>query len=169
MTKIEIYLINIMNSSAVKRLRKEYVAFQNSTENLPYKLYPLESDFLTWHFTFKGPLDSPYEGGLYHGRFVFPSTYPFKAPDFYMLTENGRFKTNTKICLSNTNYHPESWNPMWDSRTMIIALRVYMLAEGEGSLGALCYTAEERKKMAIRSLEYICTQCLTNHKEWENI
>lgn len=29
-----------------------------------------------------------------------------------MLTPNGRFAPNTNLCLSMTDYHPESWNPM---------------------------------------------------------
>lgn len=163
------HIINkqFMNSSAIKRLRKEYAAYQNAKEPLPYKVYPLESDFLIWHFTFEGPPDSPYEGGLYHGKFVFPPNYPFKGPSFYMLTANGRFNTDSRICLSNTDYHPESWNPMWDSRTMIIALIVYMMVEGAGSVGALNFSKEERIKLAKESLDYKCAQCAANHLDWD--
>jgi hypothetical protein len=44
---------------------------------------------------------------------TFPPDYPFKAPSITMSTPNGRFATNTKLCLSFTDYHPESWNPLW--------------------------------------------------------
>ena len=30
-----------------------------------------------------------------------------------MLTPNGRFKTDTSLCLTITAYHPDSWNPAW--------------------------------------------------------
>ncbi len=32
-----------------------------------------------WHYTIDGPKDSPYEGGLYHGKLTFPSQYPYKV------------------------------------------------------------------------------------------
>lgn len=31
---------------------------------------------------------------------------------------NGRFETNTKICLSISNYHPEHWQPSWSGKLM---------------------------------------------------
>ncbi len=31
-------------------------------------------------------------GGLYHGKLVFPSEFPFKPPSIYIITPNGRFK-----------------------------------------------------------------------------
>ncbi len=32
-----------------------------------------------WHYTIEGPKDSPYEGGLYHGKLTFPIQYPYKV------------------------------------------------------------------------------------------
>ena len=29
-----------------------------------------------------------------------------------MLTPNGRFKVATRLCLSMSDFHPETWNPM---------------------------------------------------------
>jgi ubiquitin-protein ligase len=48
-----------------------------------------------------------YEGGVYHGKIVFPPEYPFKPPSISLFTPNGRFATNTKLCLSMTDFHPE--------------------------------------------------------------
>jgi hypothetical protein len=39
-----------------------------------------------WHFTIRGPPDSDFQGGRYHGRILLPSEYPFKPPDIVMLT-----------------------------------------------------------------------------------
>ena len=64
---------------------------------------------MTWHFTVRGPKGSPYEGGVYHGYIQLPSDFPFSAPDFYFLTENGHFRVNSKICLSISSYHKEMW------------------------------------------------------------
>lgn len=37
---------------------------------------------------------------------VFPPTYPFAPPSILLLTPNGRFEVNTRLCLSFTDFHP---------------------------------------------------------------
>lgn len=51
-------------------------------------------------------------GGFYHGIVDFPSEYPFKPPQIKMYTPSGRFEVDRPLCLSMTNFHPESWNPV---------------------------------------------------------
>lgn len=69
-------------------------------------------NLLDVHYVIKGPKDTVYEGGLYHGRLVFPPEYPMKPPSVLMITPNGRFEVNKRICFSFSDYHPESWNPV---------------------------------------------------------
>lgn len=47
-----------------------------------------------WHYCIFG-LDnsSPYEGGYYHGKLIFPEQYPFKPPGIMMITPSGRSVT----------------------------------------------------------------------------
>jgi len=47
------------------------------------------------------------------GKLLFQPQYPFKAPGIMMLTPNGRFTTGSRLCLSMSDFHPESWNPLW--------------------------------------------------------
>ncbi|KAF9985685.1 Ubiquitin-conjugating enzyme E2 6 [Modicella reniformis] len=51
---------------AYKRLSKEYINIQESP---PAYLFarPLESNILEWHYVLKGPPETPYYGGEYHG------------------------------------------------------------------------------------------------------
>ena len=44
------------------------------------------NNILEWHFVIKGPKDTPYYGGSYHGKLIFPSEYPYKPPAIMMLT-----------------------------------------------------------------------------------
>jgi ubiquitin-conjugating enzyme E2 J2 len=44
------------------------------------------NNILEWHFVIKGPKDTPYVGGSYHGKLVFPTDYPYKPPAIMMLT-----------------------------------------------------------------------------------
>ena len=105
------------NNFAVKRLMKEYSEFErdllSSNGNLYFHASPCDDNLFEWHFTISGPSDSCYSLGLYHGRILFPSNYPFKPPDIVLLTPNGRFKTGMKICLSISSYHPDQWQPSW--------------------------------------------------------
>ncbi len=47
-------------------------------------------DFHFRYYVVRGPESTPYEGGFYLGRLVFPREFPFKPPSIYMLTPNGR-------------------------------------------------------------------------------
>ena len=47
---------------------------------------PLEDDIFVWHFIIRGPSDTDYVGGVYHGRIMLPAEYPFKPPDFMFLS-----------------------------------------------------------------------------------
>ncbi|KAF2312746.1 hypothetical protein GH714_039827 [Hevea brasiliensis] len=69
------------------------------------------------------------------------------------LEPNGRFETQTKICLSISNHHPEHWQPSWSVRTALVALIAFMPTNPNGALGSLDYKKEERRALAIKSRE----------------
>ena len=112
-----------------------------------------------WHFTVRGPSDSDFEEGFYHGRIILPTEYPMKPPSIILLTPNGRFEINKKICLSISGHHPESWQPSWSIRTALLAIIGFMPTESLGALGALDYSSEERKALALKSQTWSCSQC----------
>ena len=91
----------------LKRLQKDFVALQQSP--LPYiTAVPNEEDMLEWHYCIEGPPETAYAGGFYHGVLRFPSDFPFKPPSILMFTESGRFQPHMRICLTMSDYHPES-------------------------------------------------------------
>lgn len=114
---------------------------------------PLEENIFEWQFAIRGPNETEFEGGIYHGRIQLPSEYPFKPPSFMLLTPNGRFETQTKICLSISNHHPEHWQPSWSVRTALTALIAFMPTNPNGALGSLDYKKEERRVLAVKSRE----------------
>ncbi|KAJ3321823.1 Ubiquitin-conjugating enzyme E2 6 [Boothiomyces sp. JEL0866] len=118
------------SKQAHKRLTKEYLLI---TKNPPPYIIakPLESDILEWHYIITGPKDTPYEGGEFHGKVIFPADYPFKPPAIKMLTPNGRFRTDFRLCLSMSDYHPGSWNPAWSVSTILTGLLSFMLEDTE--------------------------------------
>uniref|UniRef100_A0A8D8T326 Ubiquitin-conjugating enzyme E2 J1 n=1 Tax=Cacopsylla melanoneura TaxID=428564 RepID=A0A8D8T326_9HEMI len=72
---------------------------------------------------------------------------------------NGRFEINTKICLSISGHHPETWQPSWSIRTALLALIAFMPTPGSGTAGSLDYTPEERKVLARKSQQWSCSLC----------
>lgn len=81
------------------RLRKEYLRLE--AEPVPHiSAAPLPSNLLEWHYVISGPPDTPYHGGRYHGKLIFPPEYPYRPPAIMMLTPSGRFQVNTRVCLS---------------------------------------------------------------------
>lgn len=67
-------------------------------------------------------------GGYYHGKLIFPKDYPFKPPRIMMMTPNGRFQTNTRLCLSISDFHPDLWNPAWSVATILTGLLSFMVS-----------------------------------------
>ena len=137
---------------ATKRLRKDLIKLR--TEPPPGVIAePDESNILKWYYAIKGPTETPYQGGVYLGKLVFPSEYPMKAPSVYMLTPSGRFQTSTKICMSMSDFHPESWNPLWSVATIIQGIQSFM-ASDELTTGGLKASEADRKKLAELSVTY---------------
>jgi ubiquitin-protein ligase len=108
---------------------------------------PSPRDIKEMNFVLLGPVDSPFAGGFYHGVVEFPVEYPFKVsvscwvaararfhtvlkflqpPQIKMFTPSGRFEVNKPLCLTMTNFHPESWNPVslvCDCLPLLVCLR----------------------------------------------
>lgn len=120
---------------------------------------PLEDNILEWHFSIRGAKDTDYEGGIYHGKLILPQNYPMSPPKIIILTPSGRFQINKKICLSISDFHPETWQPSWGIRTAMTALIAFMPTDPAGAVGALRNSPERRKYLAKKSLTYKCKQC----------
>ena len=63
---------------------KEAEELSESTSE--YFAQPLNDNLFEWHFTVRGPADSEFDGGIYHGRILLPPDYPMKPPNIIILT-----------------------------------------------------------------------------------
>eukprot|EP00736_Rhodelphis_marinus_P012694 Rmarinus@m.6265 len=135
----------VPSQQCLKRLKKEFNDLnKNPVENI--FAAPLPSNILEWHYVVIGPADSHFEGGYYHGKLEFPADYPYKPPAILMITPNGRFHTNTRLCLSISDFHPETWNPMWSVGSILSGLLAFMMSD-QSTVGSVshCSTALKRK------------------------
>ncbi|XP_057549545.1 ubiquitin-conjugating enzyme E2 34-like [Amaranthus tricolor] len=140
--------------ACVKRLQKEFRALcKEPVPNIIAR--PSPNNILEWYYIFEGSEGTPFAGGFYYGRISFPPEYPFKPPSIRMTTPNGRFMTDTKICLSMSDFHPESWNPMWSVSSILTGLLSFMLDKSP-TTGSVSTTAEEKQRLAKASLAFNC-------------
>uniref|UniRef100_A0A3B4T1W8 Ubiquitin-conjugating enzyme E2 J2 n=1 Tax=Seriola dumerili TaxID=41447 RepID=A0A3B4T1W8_SERDU len=140
-------------TTATQRLKQDYLRIKK--DPVPYICAePLPSNILEWHYVVRGPEKTPYEGGYYHGKLIFPREFPFKPPSIYMITPNGRFKCNTRLCLSITDFHPDTWNPAWSVSTILTGLLSFMVEKGPtlGSIETSDYTEMKQKQKAQEEL-----------------
>ncbi|KAI2465667.1 UBC-like protein [Annulohypoxylon bovei var. microspora] len=151
-------------SPTIRRILKE--AAELSTSPSPdYTAAPLESDLFEWHFTLRGPPNSSFASGLYHGRIVLPPTYPLRPPSFRFTTPSGRFEANREICLSISGHHEETWQPAWGVRTALVALRSFMETDARGQLGGLDTSDAVRRKLASESAAWRCAACARSNAD----
>mmetsp|Transcript_28383 Transcript_28383/g.76893 ORF Transcript_28383/g.76893 Transcript_28383/m.76893 type:complete len:224 (+) Transcript_28383:135-806(+) len=138
----------------IRRLTKELKSLmKDPIKNPKITVAADESNILEVHYVIEGSAKTPYAGGFYHGKLVFPKDYPLKPPSVIMMTKNGRFHPNRRLCLSMSDFHPESWNPMWSVSTILTGLYSFMI-ESAPTLGSVESTKSEKEKCARLSLDY---------------
>lgn len=137
------------SKAASKRLTKEYIGMQREPPPFVWAA-PDEKNILTWNYIIRGPPDSPFAGGEYHGVLLFPSEYPFKPPGIKMFTPSGRFHPDRKICFSMSDFHPGTWNPAWSVATILTGLLSFMLSD-EMTTGSVTSSDAHKRAFAARS------------------
>lgn len=143
---------NYTSVSATQRLQRDYkYLLEQPIPDMVAR--PLPTNILEWRYVFRGPKDSPYQGGYYHGKLVFPAEFPFKPPAIYMITPNGRFQPNTRLCLSISDYHPESWNPAWTVSAVLVGLLSFMTEE-QYTTGSISTSKTQKMTFAKASLDF---------------
>uniref|UniRef100_A0A6B2LB88 UBC core domain-containing protein n=1 Tax=Arcella intermedia TaxID=1963864 RepID=A0A6B2LB88_9EUKA len=147
-----------MSSPAVRRILKEIKELRKVKSSL-FVAAPLEDNIFEWHFTMRGPRNSEFENGIYHGKIILPSDYPLKPPDIIFLTPNGRFEVDKKICLTISSHHAETWRPSWGVRTAILAIIGFFPTRGDGAIASLDWPKTVRQKLARESMGWKCEKC----------
>lgn len=144
------------DKAALTRLRREYAIIQQSPKTPHIVARPSELNMLVWHFVLHDlPAESPYRGGVYEGKLVFPQEYPLKPPSIYMITPSGRFEVNTRLCLSMSDFHPESWNPSWRIESILVGLVSFMLDHNEPrTTGGMHASEAKRRELALASFTF---------------
>ncbi|BBH02857.1 ubiquitin-conjugating enzyme 32 [Prunus dulcis] len=134
-----------LNLSIVIQIELEEM---QSNPSADFKCLALESNPRDWQFAIRGPNGTEFEGGIYHGRIKIPEEYPDKPPIITLLTENGRFKTQTEIDYFDYFY---KWGPSKTVRNGLRRLIELLPTYPDGALGSVEYDKEERRVLAFKS------------------
>ena len=70
-----------------------------------------------------------------------------------MITPSGRFQTDTRLCLSISDFHPDTWNPSWTVSTILMGLTSFM-NENTPTYGSIQTSVQERKALARKSKRF---------------
>lgn len=120
-----------------------------------FDIYINPKNILEWYFLLKAPEWSYYKGGYYIGRITHNEEYPLKSPKYEMLTPSGRFVVGDYICMSNTSFHEDEWNPAWNILTLLNGFLSVMLDETEKGVGhSPGVPIEDRKMFAKKSVQF---------------
>eukprot|EP00126_Sphaerothecum_destruens_P005617 Sdes_comp18924_c0_seq1m9390 len=70
-----------------------------------------------------------------------------------MITPSGRFQCNMRLCLSMSDYHPNTWNPSWSVASILTGLLSFML-ESTSTTGSIETTDAQKRLFAMNSLKF---------------
>merc|ERR1711884_76446 len=107
---------------------------------------------LVWHYVFHDLPASPFRGGEYWGKLVFPKEYPMEPPAIYMMTPSGRFETNRRLCYRGLGV--TSWNPCCRIESLLIGLVAEFVVTSEAHMAqskseGRCFDLRETAKASI--------------------
>lgn len=118
--------------SSIKRLQKELVSLKDYTE---FSCYPIDNNMYIWNVIIIGPNDTPYEGGIFKGKLLFPNEYPNKAPSFKFTSKitHPNIYQDGRICISilhegTDQYGYESLNERWNPQQGISSILLSIIS-----------------------------------------
>jgi ubiquitin-conjugating enzyme E2 D/E len=105
---------------ALKRLQKELSEIQKDTP-ANCSAGPNNNDLFNWEATIIGPTETPYEGGIFKLKILFPADYPFKPPKITFETRiyHPNINANGGICLDILK---DQWSPALNITKVLLSI-----------------------------------------------
>lgn len=110
-----------MSKFAIIRLNKELAKLQTESDKLGI-IIENPNDIMVWFVKIKGPINSPYENGIFNMQLTFDEDYPIKAPSVKFLTAmyHPNIYRDGKICIDILQSH--EWSPAQNVRSILLSI-----------------------------------------------
>jgi len=119
----------VISKETAKRLIKDIKQIQSDPIEGIYYIHD-DKDMLKGKALIMGPENTPYEGGYYLFKFVFPTDFPFSPPKVSYHTNDGitrmhpNLYKNGKVCLSVLNtWNGEAWTSCQTITSVLLVLQ----------------------------------------------
>lgn len=107
--------------AALKRLAKE-LQYISKDPPINISASPMSNgNLFHWQATILGPVDTPYEGGVFKVDLNFPNEYPFRPPKIRFLNKiyHPNINLNGEICLDILR---DRWSAALTVRTVLLSI-----------------------------------------------
>jgi ubiquitin-conjugating enzyme E2 D/E len=106
---------------SIKRLQRELLEIEKDTPVNCSAGLVNQNDLFTWQATIIGPTETPYEGGMFNLKILFPCDYPFKPPKITFETRiyHPNINSNGGICLDILK---DQWSPALSITKVLLSI-----------------------------------------------
>lgn len=110
-----------MSSAASKRLARELGLMSKSAHTHISAGPESDDNMFVWKACIYGPVQSPYENGVFSLRLEFPQNYPFNPPNVRFTTKiyHPNIASNGYICLDILK---SEWSPALSVETVLLSI-----------------------------------------------
>ena len=110
------------------RIRKEIVECEKDTETSGVTVTVMNDNVMTLQGSIKGPIDSPYQAGVFLVEIKIPQDYPFAPPKMRFITKVWHPNVSSQtgaICLDILK---DAWSPALTMKTALVSLQALLSA-----------------------------------------
>ena len=128
--------VKVEQTNSARRLQKDLKELEEcSIPLVGVSARPLSSSLYTWHGNLRGPVGSPFEGGVFHIEITFPQNYPVSPPDIKLFTPvtHPNVPGVTSICLDildpNQKQIYQGWTSAYTVEAILIQLQSFLFCD----------------------------------------
>lgn len=128
--------VKVEQTNSARRLQKDLKELEEcSIPLVGVSARPLSSSLYTWHGNLRGPVGSPFEGGVFHIEITFPQNYPVGPPAIKLFTPitHPNVPGGTSICLDildvNQKQIYQGWTSAYTVEAILIQLQSFLFCD----------------------------------------
>ena len=128
--------VKVEQTNSARRLQKDLKELEEcSIPLVGVSARPLSSSLYTWHGNLRGPVGSPFEGGVFHIEITFPQNYPVSPPAIKLFTPvtHPNVPGGTSICLDildpNQKQIYQGWTSAYTVEAILIQLQSFLFCD----------------------------------------